>query len=68
MNLTDKQRRVLVDLSDGDWRIMVPHHNASTVQRCYALGLIRCDHDHLRYDERMWTITPRGDELLEKSE
>lgn len=67
-DLTDAQRRVLVDLSDGDWHTLVPHHERSVVAKVYAYGLIRCDNDHDRYENRIWTITPRGDELLSASQ
>ena len=58
--ITDRQRRALVDLSDGEWRVMVPLHSRSVIQRLNALGLIRCAEAFLNYDERIWTITPDG--------
>lgn len=67
MSLTDKQRRVLVDLSDGDWQPLVPHHSRSVVATLHNMGCIRPDHTHIPYEDRIWTITPIGLECLEES-
>lgn len=64
--MTDLQRSVLVQLSDGDWRQGCElTRTPGVLGKLLALGLCRCDFDHLPMYERLFTITPRGLEALE---
>lgn len=65
--LTEKQRRALVDLSDGEWHYLMIR-STSVKSWLYRHGLIRCDQDSLPYPDRMWTITPDGLAALEVSQ
>ena len=67
MTLTDAQRRVLVDLSDGEWRPVAMHHPANIVGHLRRAELIRSDFDHLAAHEKQYTITPDGLQALEAS-
>ncbi|MGB0410177.1 MAG: hypothetical protein ACPGFA_01205 [Pikeienuella sp.] len=67
MSITDLQRRILVDVSDGEWRRLVPRYPAATVTRLGRAELLRCDFSYLRSDEKRWTITPDGLQALEAS-
>ena len=59
--LTPARRRVLVDLSDGEWRDdFAGRHAPQTLRALYSAGLIRCDFDIGWLAERSWTITPDG--------
>lgn len=69
MTLTDAQRAVLVELSDGSWSN--DRHSFSgrvspvVLSRLQRAGYIRCDRDCDRLDERNWTATPDGLRALE---
>jgi hypothetical protein len=68
MTLTPTQRRVLVDLSEGDWINLVADggHSVAAVSTANMRGLIRCDFE-VAYPARRWTITPDGIAALEAS-
>ena len=66
MSLTPTQRRILVDLSEGDWVNLVAEggHSVSSVATASHRGLIRYDFEG-PFVARHWTITPEGIAALE---
>lgn len=64
VTISDNAHRAIVDLLDRGWHSLVPHHPKGAVARLYMLGMVRCDCDNAKYPDRLWTITPRGEEYL----
>ena len=67
--MTDAQRRVLVQLSDGEWRLGADITGSAIVLgKLERSGYIRCDFSHHPKLSRLWTVTPDGLSALEASQ
>lgn len=67
MNLTDKARRALVSLSDGEWVVLGEQHPTTVISNLVRAGYIRDDMSFGPIRETAYTITPDGLAALEAS-
>ena len=68
--MTDAQRRILVDLSEGEWLNLVADrgHSIPSVATAAKHEYIRCDFAGSPFVARHWTITPMGIAALQAAQ